>query len=114
MLEKLQVDMLELSGGSYEAPAMQGRTADDRTLAREAYFLEFASDIASQVSIPIMTTGGVRRFAIAEQVVNTDVQLVGLASALALTPDLSNQWQGDSTVLGHIPVVEWFSHYGLS
>jgi len=31
-----------LSGGSYEAPAMQGEARDGRTLAREAYFLEFA------------------------------------------------------------------------
>merc|ERR1712093_351919 len=41
-LEALGVDVVELSGGSYEAPAMQGQTRDDTTLAREAYFLEFA------------------------------------------------------------------------
>lgn len=37
-LEELHIDFVELSGGSYEAPAMQGRSADERTLAREAYF----------------------------------------------------------------------------
>jgi hypothetical protein len=30
-----------------------------------------------------------------------------MASALALTPDLPNKWQQDSTELGHIPVVNW-------
>jgi 2,4-dienoyl-CoA reductase-like NADH-dependent reductase (Old Yellow Enzyme family) len=46
MLNAERVDLVELSGGSYESPAMQGRTADGRTLAREAYFLEFAKDLA--------------------------------------------------------------------
>ncbi|MFB7758308.1 NADH:flavin oxidoreductase/NADH oxidase family protein, partial [Streptomyces sp. NPDC056121] len=42
MLEPLGVDLVELSGGSYESPAMTGRPADDRTQAREAYFLDLA------------------------------------------------------------------------
>jgi 2,4-dienoyl-CoA reductase-like NADH-dependent reductase (Old Yellow Enzyme family) len=107
MLGELNIDLVELSGGSYEAPAMQGRTADNRTLAREAYFLEFASKIAKYVSLPIMTTGGVSRYEVANEVVDSGVQLVGMASALALTPDLPNKWQHDTSVLGHIPVVKW-------
>ena len=54
-----------------------------------------------------MTTGGVRRYEIANQVVDSGVQLVGMASALALSPDLPNQWQRDASVIGHIPVVNW-------
>jgi 2,4-dienoyl-CoA reductase-like NADH-dependent reductase (Old Yellow Enzyme family) len=107
MLGELNIDLVELSGGSYEAPAMQGRSADGRTLAREAYFLEFASKIGKHVSLPIMTTGGIRRYEVAKKVVDSGVELVGMASSLALTPDLPNQWQNDSTVLGHIPVVNW-------
>ncbi|NEB06987.1 2,4-dienoyl-CoA reductase, partial [Streptomyces sp. SID13726] len=38
----LGVDLVELSGGSVESPATLGRTADLRTLEREAYFLAFA------------------------------------------------------------------------
>jgi 2,4-dienoyl-CoA reductase-like NADH-dependent reductase (Old Yellow Enzyme family) len=107
MLSALNIDLVELSGGSYEAPAMQGRTADDRTLAREAYFLEFASKIAQSVDIPIMTTGGVRRYEIAQNVLDSGVQLVGMASALALTPDLPNKWQQDPSLAGHIPLINW-------
>jgi hypothetical protein len=33
--------------------------------------------------------------------------LVGMASALALTPDLPNQWQNNSAVFSHIPAVNW-------
>lgn len=51
MLNDLPVDLVELSGGSYESPAMQGRT-----LAREAYFLDFARDIAAVAKMPVMTT----------------------------------------------------------
>lgn len=58
MLDLLGVDLIELSGGSYEAPAMHGQARDGRTLAREAYFLEFARDIASVARMPVMVTGG--------------------------------------------------------
>lgn len=107
MLAELNVDLVELSGGSYEAPAMQGRTADDRTLAREAYFLEFAERIAKSTSVPIMTTGGVRRSEVAQQVIDSGVQMVGMASALAMTPDLPNRWQQQPNETGHIPLVTW-------
>jgi 2,4-dienoyl-CoA reductase-like NADH-dependent reductase (Old Yellow Enzyme family) len=107
MLAPFGVDMVELSGGSYEAPAMQGKTADERTLAREAYFLEFAEQIASRSSIPIMTTGGIKRVAIAEKVIASGVALAGMASALAFTPDLPNRWQQDKEYVGHTPNVVW-------
>ncbi len=107
MLQTMQVDMVELSGGSYEAPAMQGRTADGRTLAREAYFLEFAQSIAANTNLPVMTTGGVRRLSIAEKVLNSGVELVGIASALAMTPDLVNKWRQQPGFVGQIPLVNW-------
>lgn len=107
MLKPLGVDMVELSGGSYEAPAMQGNTADERTLAREAYFLEFAERIAKSTSLPVMTTGGIRKAAIADKVIESGVALVGMASAMALTPDLPNKWQADAGHQGVIPVVQW-------
>lgn len=107
MLEPFSVDMVELSGGSYEAPAMQGRTADERTLAREAYFLEFAAKIAKSTRLPIMTTGGIKRLSVAQSVVDSGVDLVGMASALAFNPALPNQWQHDPQKNGIIPRVTW-------
>lgn len=44
MLSPLGVDLVELSGGSYEAPAMMGAARDERTLAREAYLGSFAGE----------------------------------------------------------------------
>ncbi len=52
MLAPLGVDLVELSGGSYESPAMTGRPADERTAAREAYFLELAAELGGEQPDP--------------------------------------------------------------
>jgi 2,4-dienoyl-CoA reductase-like NADH-dependent reductase (Old Yellow Enzyme family) len=93
MLNLLQVDLVELSGGSYEAPAMQGQARDGRTLAREAYFLEFARDIKAVAKMPVMVTGGIRRRPVVERVLGTDVDMVGMATALAVDPYLPRDWR---------------------
>ncbi len=100
------VDLLELSGGSYESPAMQGRTADGRTLAREAYFLDFARDLATAATMPVMTTGGIGRRAVAESVLASGIDVVGLGTALAMQPDLPRQWAQAEAVAPR-PVVAW-------
>ncbi|MDE3739852.1 NADH:flavin oxidoreductase/NADH oxidase family protein [Pseudomonas resinovorans] len=107
MLNAMPVDLVELSGGSYESPAMQGQPRDGSRLAREAYFLEFAERIGAVARMPLMVTGGVRRRAVAERVVNSSVAMVGLATALALEPTLPNQWkEGQDTEVEPI-VVRW-------
>lgn len=93
MLNELPVDLVELSGGSYESPAMQGEAADDSTLAREAYFLTFARDLAAVAHMPVMTTGGIARPSVAQRVLNSGVAVVGIATAMAEIPDLPRRWQ---------------------
>lgn len=107
MLTPLGVDLVELSGGSYEAPAMMGSARDDRTLAREAYFLEFAREIAEVAPMPLMVTGGIRRRAVAEQVVNSGVAMAGIATALAIDPDLPRKWQDGKDVAPALKPIEW-------
>ena len=106
-LNELPVDLVELSGGSYEAPAMQGRSADGRTLAREAYFLEFAKDLAAVATMPVMTTGGIRRRAVAEQVLASGVAMVGVATALAQRPDLPATWFAGREADVPVQAVKW-------
>ena len=106
-LGELKVDLVELSGGSYESPAMVGHTTDGRTLAREAYFLEFAKDVAKVASMPIMTTGGIRRLPVAQQVLDQGVDMVGIATALACEPELSNIWRNDPAFEVVTPHVAW-------
>jgi len=107
-MNELAVDLVELSGGSYESPAMQGTTADGRTLQREAYFLDFAKDIAQVATMPIMTTGGVRRLAVAEDVLTHGIDVVGMGTALAMNPSLSNNWKNSLGLeSAHDPSVRW-------
>ncbi|MFG2003346.1 NADH:flavin oxidoreductase/NADH oxidase family protein [Spirillospora sp. NPDC048911] len=82
------IDLIEISGGSYEAPAMMGVLAES-TRAREAYFLDYARtvrDIAGQV--PIAVTGGFRtRTAMEQALAAQDCDIVGIGRPACITPD---------------------------
>ncbi|MFJ4157850.1 NADH:flavin oxidoreductase/NADH oxidase family protein [Pseudomonas sp. NPDC089752] len=107
-LNELPVDLVELSGGSYEAPAMQGDARDGRTLAREAYFLEFAEDIAAIAKMPVMVTGGIRRLQVVEQVLDKGVAMAGIATALAVEPALPARWKnGEATATAALQPIRW-------
>lgn len=108
-LNGLGVDLVEISGGSYESPAMQGSTRDERPLAREAYFLDFARDIVAVANMPVMLTGGIRRGEVGERVLADGVAMVGMATALALTPDLPNAWRRGENTAVEPPRVQWKS-----
>jgi len=106
-LAEHNVNLVELSGGSYEAPAMQGQSADDRTLAREAYFLDFTEKLVQRSPIPLMLTGGIQRYAVAQKVVDAGFSLCGLATALAYRPDMINMWFKTPEFRLRIPVITW-------
>ncbi|MFI5537102.1 NADH:flavin oxidoreductase/NADH oxidase family protein [Nocardia sp. NPDC051900] len=106
MLAPLGVDLVELSGGSYEAPAMTGQASDQRTRAREAYFLSLAEELATTSPLPLMLTGGVLRRPVAEEVLAGGIDLVGMGSALAVDPDLPNRWRRDADAKVELTPVE--------
>jgi 2,4-dienoyl-CoA reductase-like NADH-dependent reductase (Old Yellow Enzyme family) len=65
------VDLLEISGGTYEQPKLvglddltmhpeQAEARQESTVAREAYFLAYAADIRAATTMPLMVTGGFR------------------------------------------------------
>jgi 2,4-dienoyl-CoA reductase-like NADH-dependent reductase (Old Yellow Enzyme family) len=107
MLAPLGVDLVELSGGSYESPAMSGRPADARTMAREAYFLDLAAELATTSPVPLMLTGGISQRDTAEKVLANGVGVVGMATALAVTPDLANRWRADEDVQRRLRPITW-------
>jgi 2,4-dienoyl-CoA reductase-like NADH-dependent reductase (Old Yellow Enzyme family) len=81
-----KIDLLEISGGSYEAPAMVGAMRDS-TKAREAYFLAFAEKLRAHTKTPLMVTGGFRSVAAMEGALASGaIDLVGLARPLAMEP----------------------------
>ncbi len=84
------IDLVELSGGTYEAPAMSDQKRHQAsTLAREAYFLEFAEKVRAAVPVPLMVTGGFRSLdGMATALRSGAMDLIGLARGLAIEPDL--------------------------
>lgn len=87
-LEREAIDLLEISGGTYEAPAMIGEQSGS-TAAREAYFLAFAEQVRTVSDLPLMVTGGFRTgTAMVAALERGATDLVGLARPLALEPDL--------------------------
>ncbi|SEF32286.1 2,4-dienoyl-CoA reductase [Amycolatopsis pretoriensis] len=92
LLGERPVDLLELSGGSAERPVMHGAGIDERTRAREAYFLELARDIIGAARMPVMLTGGIRTPEGAREVLRAGVDVVGIATALAQRPSLPTDW----------------------
>ncbi|MDX8150004.1 NADH:flavin oxidoreductase/NADH oxidase family protein [Patulibacter brassicae] len=83
------IDLIEISGGTYEAPAMIGQVQRESTRQREAYFLEYAETVRDRVpGVPLMVTGGFRGRAAMEDAVGSGAcDVVGLGRPLALTPD---------------------------
>ncbi|MFI0813716.1 NADH:flavin oxidoreductase/NADH oxidase family protein [Streptomyces echinatus] len=107
MLAPLGVDLVELSGGSYESPAMSGRPADARTQAREAYFLDLAQDLVTTSPLPLMLTGGITRRHTAERVLDSGVAVIGMGTALAVTPDLPDRWRQGREADERLRPVTW-------
>ncbi|MFP3680544.1 NADH:flavin oxidoreductase/NADH oxidase family protein [Pseudomonas sp. SIMBA_041] len=106
-LNEQRIDLLELSGGSYEAPAMQGEARDGRTLAREAYFLEMAAELSSVAHMPVMVTGGIRRLAIVQQVLDSGIAMAGIGTALAVEPQLVKHWREGRNSHPQLPPILW-------
>lgn len=94
MLDDASVDLVELSGGNYEDPAVLfgDRDANDRpvresTRQREAYFLSYASDARQVWPKPLMVTGGFRsRAAMVSALEAGDLDLIGIARPLVGDP----------------------------
>ena len=91
-LAEAGVDLLEISGGTYEQPRLlnldgvepiEEQSLARSTLAREAYFVDFAKAMRDQLSIPIMVTGGLRRSEVMNHVLETGgADMIGLGRPL--------------------------------
>lgn len=91
-LDKAGIDLIEISGGTYESPAMIGSEAKKSTRDREAYFLDYAEKVRALVTTPLVVTGGFRSatgMTAALQSGATD--FIGLARPLAVESDLPNR-----------------------
>jgi 2,4-dienoyl-CoA reductase-like NADH-dependent reductase (Old Yellow Enzyme family) len=110
-LSDRRIDLLEVTGGSYEQPQMMGhgRITDDgyraeerlvsqRTVQREAYFLNYAKVIRQTTHVPVMVTGGFRSRAFMLQALAArELDLIGLARPLIMDPDLPRKLMHQET-----------------
>ena len=94
------IDLLEVSGGTYEQPRLlgaEGRAEDavpvrPSTRAREAYFLDYAAAIRRIARMPMMVTGGFRtRAAMEAALASGDCDVIGLGRPLCWQPDFPRQ-----------------------
>jgi 2,4-dienoyl-CoA reductase-like NADH-dependent reductase (Old Yellow Enzyme family) len=87
------VDLLEISGGTYEQLSLIGVEPTDvreSTRKREAYFIEYAERIKQSAKIPVMITGGFRSRDVMERAIESgEVDVIGLARPLCTAPDCS-------------------------
>ncbi|WP_406281151.1 NADH:flavin oxidoreductase/NADH oxidase family protein [Nocardia sp. NBC_00881] len=85
------LDLIEVSGGSYETPAMMGAAADS-TRAREAYFLEYARTVRTMAgNVPLAVTGGFRSRAAMDAAVGSgECDVVGIGRPTATTTDAAD------------------------
>lgn len=100
-LEAAGVDLIEISGGTYEQPRLLGVEGMEpveqpgiaaSTLAREAYFVDFALAMKDAVKVPLMVTGGFRTRAAMEQALEAKAaDVIGLGRPLCVAPDGASQ-----------------------
>ena len=96
-LEAEGVDLIEISGGTYEQPRLLGIEGMEpveqpgvaaSTLAREAYFVDFAQAMKASLKVPLMVTGGFRtRAAMEEALRRNAAEVIGLGRPLCAQPD---------------------------
>jgi 2,4-dienoyl-CoA reductase-like NADH-dependent reductase (Old Yellow Enzyme family) len=100
-LEQAGIDLIEISGGTYEQPKLVGiagleeeepQAVRQSTRLREAYFVDFAIAMHEKVSVPLMVTGGLRTRAVMEQVLRDgSADVIGIARPMCLDADAPRQ-----------------------
>jgi 2,4-dienoyl-CoA reductase-like NADH-dependent reductase (Old Yellow Enzyme family) len=89
------VDLLEISGGTYEQLSLIGVEPTDvreSTRKRDAYFIEYAERINQSAQFPVMITGGFRSRDVMERAIESgEVDVIGLARPLCTEPDCSTK-----------------------
>ena len=99
MLEAASVDLIEVSGGTYEKLAMTDGPERESTKQREASFLEFSQKLVEATKVPVMCTGGWRsRNAMLEALESKATHLIGIGRP-TIEADLARKL-AENTVTG--------------
>lgn len=86
------IDLIEISGGTYESPAMIKGGRKKSTISREVYFLDYIKKARKLIKTPLLLTGGFRSVSVMERALDEgNLDVVGLARPFCLYPNLANQ-----------------------
>lgn len=93
-LEELGIDLLEISGGTYEnAEFLLAENVRQSTKKREAYFLDFAEKVRKESSVPLMVTGGIRSLEFCNEALNENLlDVVGMARPYLLYDNFASRF----------------------
>ncbi|HIF9187367.1 TPA: NADH:flavin oxidoreductase [Photobacterium damselae] len=94
-LEQLGVDGIIVSGNIHgKADTMVGEKHDGYTIEAEGYFHQYGQVISQEVSIPVITVGGLSDFSAIEEIANTtNIQYFALSRPLLAEPQLIKRWK---------------------
>ena len=107
LLENEGIDLIEISGGTYEKPAMIQGDRKKSTLAREAYFLDYIKKARKLIKTPLLLTGGFRSVSVMENALEDGhLDVIGLARPFCLYPNLPNQIFDGSVKRFETPIPE--------
>jgi len=96
ILSKEGIDLIEISGGTYEAPAMMGKRKSS-SVKREAYFMEYIEKARKITKTPLMLTGGFRTLSVMKDAVaSNQLDIIGIARPFAVYPNIGNEILNES------------------
>jgi 2,4-dienoyl-CoA reductase-like NADH-dependent reductase (Old Yellow Enzyme family) len=91
ILSKEGIDLIEISGGTYEAPVMMGKRKES-TIKREVYFMDYIQKARKITNTPLMLTGGFRTTAVMKDAIVSDqLDIIGIARPFAVYPNIGNE-----------------------
>jgi 2,4-dienoyl-CoA reductase-like NADH-dependent reductase (Old Yellow Enzyme family) len=84
------MDLIEISGGTYEKPAMVKGNRKQSTIEREAYFLDYIEKARKITDKPLLLTGGFRSVKVMEDALaDGKLDVIGLGRPFCLYPNLA-------------------------
>jgi len=87
-LAEAGIDLIEISGGTYESGVAKAPQKAS-TIAREAFFIDFAEKVRKLVKTPLMVTGGFRTVEGMNQALQSQAcDVIGIARIMAIEPDV--------------------------
>lgn len=104
MLDKQKIDLLEISGGTYEKLVffLMNQETKESTKRREAYFIDFAKKIRLISNLPLMITGGFRSYEFCSEVLEDgELDLIGMGR-----PFITNRDDIPGFIKGQVPNLE--------